>query len=108
MRVSTSTSTLAFALATGILVAACGGSDPSGPAAATATVSGVVRDATGAVVEGASVKIGGATATTGADGRFELENLPVGNATILTSAPLFDARSENVSLTREPTPTTSC
>jgi hypothetical protein len=33
MRVSTSISTLAFALATGILVAACGGSEPSGPPA---------------------------------------------------------------------------
>src|SRR5215207_680347 len=41
MRLSTSISTRAFALATGILVAACGGSDASGPAAATATVSGV-------------------------------------------------------------------
>ena len=46
MRVSTSISTLAFALATGILMAACGGSDPSGPAdatppAATPTVPGV-------------------------------------------------------------------
>ena len=94
-----SLSRLAFALATGILAAACGGSDPSGPAAATATVSGVVRAASGAVVEGASVKIGGATATTGADGRFELAGLPVGTATIVTSAPRFDPRSENVSLT---------
>ena len=97
MRVSTSIS--AFALATGILVAACGESDPSGPAAGTATVSGVVRAATGAVIEGASVKIGGATATTGADGRFELEKLPVGSATIVTGAPRFDPRSESVSLT---------
>ncbi|HLL85281.1 MAG TPA: hypothetical protein VK420_21600 [Longimicrobium sp.] len=37
-------------------------------------------------------------ATTGADGRFELQNLPVGNATIVTSAPRFDPRAENVSL----------
>jgi pimeloyl-ACP methyl ester carboxylesterase len=40
-RVSTSISTLALAVATGILVAACGGSDPSGPAAGTATESDV-------------------------------------------------------------------
>jgi len=98
MRVSRSIATLVFALATGILVAACGGSDPSGPAAATATVSGVVRAATGAVVEGASVKIGGAATTTGADGRFEFAKLPVGNATIVTGAPRFDPRSESVSL----------
>ncbi len=99
MRVSKSISTLVFASATGILVAACGGSDPSGPPAATATVSGVVRAATGAVIEGASVKIGGATTTTGADGRFELEKLPVGGATIVTGAPRFEPRSESVSLT---------
>jgi len=61
-------------------------------------VSGFVRAATGAVIEGASVKVGGATTTTGADGRFELEKLPVGNATIVTGAPRFDPRSESVSL----------
>ena len=98
MRVSTSICTLVFASATGVLVAACGGSDPSGPAAGNATVSGVVRAATGAVVEGASVKIGAATTTSAADGRFELGNLPVGSATIVTSAPRFDPRSESVSL----------
>jgi hypothetical protein len=69
MRVSTMISWRALVPATWILVAACGKSDPSGPAA-TATVSGVVRAATGAVIEGASVKIGGATTTTGADGRY--------------------------------------
>lgn len=98
MRIPTPISTLALALATGILVAACGGSDPIGSGAETATVSGVVRATSGAVVEGASVKIGGATATTGADGRFELKNLPVGSATILTSAPRFDPRTESISL----------
>ncbi|HEV3484136.1 MAG TPA: carboxypeptidase-like regulatory domain-containing protein [Vicinamibacterales bacterium] len=68
----------------------------------TATVSGVVRAASGAVIEGASVQIGSATATTGADGRFELLNLPIGPATIVTSAPRFEARSESVSLTAGP------
>src|SRR5918999_2964451 len=97
-QISTSIPTLAIALATSILVAACGGSDPGGPTA-TATVSGVVRDASGAVIVGATVKIGSATATTGADGRFELQNVPVGSATIVTSAPDFDTRSQNVSLT---------
>src|SRR5687768_6924006 len=98
MRVSTLISARTFVSATSILVAACGKSDPSGPGG-TAIVSGVVRAATGAVIEGASVKIGNATATTGADGRFELGNLPVGGATISTSAPRFDPRSESVSLT---------
>ncbi|HEX8830414.1 MAG TPA: carboxypeptidase regulatory-like domain-containing protein [Longimicrobium sp.] len=81
----------------GILVAACGG-DPSGSGGATATVSGIVRAAGGAAVEGASVKVGGATATTGADGRFELPDLPVGAATMVTSAPRYDSRTESVSL----------
>ena len=85
-----------MALATSILFA-CGKSTPGGPTA-TASVSGVVRAATGAVIDGASVRIGSATGTTGADGRFELQNLPVGSATIITSAPRFDQRSESVSL----------
>ncbi len=78
-------------------MAACGESDPGGPTGA-ATVSGVVKTATGAVIEGALVTIGIATATTGADGRFELQNLPVGGATVITSAPRFDPRPERVRL----------
>ena len=88
---------LTLALAASSAVAACGGSSPGDPAA-TATVSGVVEAATGGVIAGASVSIGSATVTTGADGRFELRNLPVGSATILTSAPGFAPRSESVSL----------
>ncbi|MBA3890570.1 MAG: carboxypeptidase regulatory-like domain-containing protein, partial [Gemmatimonadaceae bacterium] len=99
MRFSTSFPTLAIALVASIFAAACGESDPVRPTAtATATVSGVVKDATGAVIEGASVRIGSVTVTTGADGRFEFQNLPVGSATIITSAPSFDSRSESVSL----------
>jgi N-acetylneuraminic acid mutarotase len=97
MRLSTSIPALAIALAASTFAAACGGSDPGDPNA-TATVSGVVTAAGGAVIEGASVTIGSATATTGADGRFELQNLPVGSATINTSAPGFEPRSESVSL----------
>ena len=101
MRFTASVRTLATTLATSILAAACGGSDPGGPTA-TATVSGVVSAVSGALIEGASVSIGSATATTGVDGRFELENLPVGSATLVTSAPGFDPRSESVSLTAGP------
>jgi pimeloyl-ACP methyl ester carboxylesterase len=97
MPFSTSIRTLATALVASMVVAACGESDPARPTA-TATVSGVVRAATGAVIPGASVKIDGATATTGADGGFELRNLPVGSATITASAPRFDPRSQSVSL----------
>jgi pimeloyl-ACP methyl ester carboxylesterase len=99
MRLPTSISTRALALATCILVAACGQGEPSGPgAAATATVSGVVRAASGAVIQGASVSVGSAAATTGADGRFEIRDLSVGSATIAASAPRFNPRSESVSL----------
>jgi N-acetylneuraminic acid mutarotase len=90
----------AMALAASVLVAACG--DPAAPPTETATVSGIVRDASGAVVEGASVRIGSATATTGADGRFELKDLAVGNGTIITSAPGFGDQLEIVHLMAGP------
>jgi hypothetical protein len=84
-------------------VTVAGGGQADAPAivlnrAPAATISGVVRAATGAVVEGASVKIGSAAATTGADGRFELQNVWAGAATITTSAPRFDQRVESISL----------
>src|SRR5687768_18410259 len=82
-RISTPTSALVAALA--VIMAACAGNDPSA-ATPTATVSGVVKAATGAVIEGAAVTIGSATVTTAADGRFEQGNLPVGSATISASA----------------------
>ena len=98
MRSSTLIAALAVAVVTSTFVAACGGSDPGGPAGPTAAVSGVVKTAAGAFVEGASVKIGSASATTGEDGRFELQNVPVGSATITATAPDFEPRSESVSL----------
>src|SRR5688572_25297563 len=87
---------LAVVLAS-IFLTACGESDPAGPTP-TAIVSGVVKAETGAVIEGASVTIGAATRTTGADGQFEFQNLQVGNVTITVTAPKFDARSESVTL----------
>jgi pimeloyl-ACP methyl ester carboxylesterase len=103
VRLSTSIRTLAPVVV--ILSAACGQSDPSGPDPSpnpiqtpAATVSGIVSAATGAVVEGATVTIGSATATTDADGRFELQNVPAGSASITTTAPRFDPRTESVSL----------
>ena len=65
----------------------------------TATVSGTVTDVGGVVVEGAAVKIGTVTATTGADGRFELQKVPIGNAVVITSAEGFVPRSDSRSLT---------
>jgi pimeloyl-ACP methyl ester carboxylesterase len=89
---------VAIGLLTSTFVAVCGGSDPGG-LPATATVSGVVTAASGGdVIQGARVTIESATATTDADGRFHLQNLPIGNATIITNAPGFEERSESVSL----------
>ncbi|MDF1503454.1 carboxypeptidase-like regulatory domain-containing protein [Roseisolibacter sp. H3M3-2] len=93
---------LLVTLLASLVVAACGGSngpgDPGTPPAATATVSGVVKDASGGAIEGATVKVGTLSVTTGAGGRFELPNVPVGGATIVASAPRFDPRSDTVTL----------
>lgn len=97
MRLSTSIPALAISSVTSIILGACGATDAV-PLTETAIVSGVVTSASGAVIEGASVTSGNATTMTGVDGRFELRDLPVGTATIKTSAPRFDPRSESVSL----------
>ena len=78
-----------------VILSACGGSPGEPTPAPTATVSGLVTAASGAAIEGASVKIGSIVTTTGADGRFELQNVPVGVRTITVSAPDFDSRSES-------------
>jgi N-acetylneuraminic acid mutarotase len=44
------------------------------------------------------VRIGTATATTATDGRFELQNLPVGSQTIVTSAEGYEERSYSITL----------
>jgi N-acetylneuraminic acid mutarotase len=81
------------------LVAACGGDgDPGGLGNTTATLSGIVKGGTSAGIAGATVKVGTVTTTTGSDGRFELQNLPVGNATMVTTAQGYDPRSEAVNL----------
>ena len=98
MHVSESTRTLSFALLTAF-VASCSEGEPSGPSPnGTASVSGVVTAASGAAIDGASVTIGTTTATTAADGHFEIGNLPPGSATIVTAAPDFDTLSQNVTL----------
>jgi N-acetylneuraminic acid mutarotase len=91
---STSVRTLTIALITSTLVAACGEDEP----APTGSVSGVVEDFNGGVVEGATVTVGDSTATTGADGRYELEDLLVGNRTIIASAPGYKPVTDGVAL----------
>ena len=97
MRFSASVRAFVGALVASIPLAACGDGSPT-PPAPSATVSGVVTAASGPVVEGATVKVGTAAATTGADGRFELQNVPAGSATIIASAPDFNSWSQNVIL----------
>jgi N-acetylneuraminic acid mutarotase len=97
MQFSISGRTLAIAFATTILVGACGG-DSSGPGTTTATLTGIVRGGAGALVQGASVRIGTTTVTTGADGRYEFQNLQVGSVTLITSAVGFDEHSQSLML----------
>lgn len=89
---------LALALATSLGTIACDGGEAGG-ATPTATISGVVRADGGAPIASATVKVGTATTTTGADGAFELEELPVGSATLTVTAPRFDPHSASIALT---------
>jgi N-acetylneuraminic acid mutarotase len=75
------------------LVTAC----DDGPTA-TASLSGIVEDFNGGVVTGATVTVGDATATTGPDGRFQLDDLFVGNTGISASAPGYTTVAEGVAL----------
>ena len=95
MQISTSIRTLATALVASTLLAACGAD--AGPAA-TASLSGIVKATSGAVIDGASVKVGSTTMTTGADGQFAVQDLSVGSALVTATAPDFDPRSQYVML----------
>ena len=76
--------TLAFAL-----VAACGGSPSE---ASSAAVSGVVRDGdAGTALEGVSVSVGNRSATSDAQGRYRLDDVPTSNqATLRATRSGFD------------------
>ena len=72
-------------------LAACGSE-------ATGSLSGVVEDFNGGVVEGATVRIGDSAATTGSDGRYELDDLSEGRARVVVSAPGYSTVEEFVSV----------
>lgn len=99
MQFATTISKLAVIVATSIFLTACGGGDDGGPPA-SATLSGsVMRAGSNPVaIAGATVRVGTVTATSGSDGRFELQNLPVGLITLVTSAQGFDERSQEITL----------
>src|SRR5688572_6910792 len=87
-------------LLSAVILSACAGSPGEPPPVVTGTVSGVVSAAfVGGVVAGASVRVGTISTTTGADGQFELLNVPVGPQTIIASAADFESRSQSVTLT---------
>lgn len=72
-------------------------------AAAAPGLSGVVRDATGAAIAGATVVADAASTVTGADGRFVLA-LPTGSRTLVVSAPGFATRQIAVAIEASGTP----
>jgi predicted esterase len=82
--------------------AACGGDSPGEPA--SSSLAGVVRNVTtGQPIADATVQVGNKTATTAADGRYELANLPGGGTiTLQASAAVYDSFSETFALTVGP------
>jgi hypothetical protein len=86
-----------MALAPSFIAFGCAASETGAPTP-TATVSGYVKTSGGAPIAGATVSVGAAATTSGADGLFELTDLPVGNTTLSATAQTFDPRSESISL----------
>ncbi len=63
----------------------------------TGTVRGVVRDAsTREPLRGAQIVIGDRSATSAADGRFEIENVPAGDVAVRATATLFEPGEDRV------------
>lgn len=69
------------------------------------TVAGTVRDETLQPIAGATVTLGGATTTTGADGAYTFNNVPVGAQTITASATNFRAASATATVVANQTTT---
>lgn len=91
---------LAAALST---TAACGSGTEPDPNEGNATLSGTVRAATGsAALEGATVSVGAARATTDATGHFELTGLPAGAATVTAERPGYEAATASVTMADGP------
>lgn len=72
------------------------GAVPIAPAALTATLSGVVRNQSGAVLSGVTVAVGTASALTDAAGAYQLTGLPPGTASVTVS--LSSYQTLNLSL----------
>ena len=76
----------------------------SAPATGAATLTGVVRDQAGSAVPGASVDVTCGTVrkhvVADAAGAFEIKGLPATSCTAKAMAPLFEARTQDVDLSR--------
>ena len=82
-----------------VLLSACGGSPGEPTPVATATIAGIVSAAFGGpVIQGATVRIGTAVSVTGADGRFEIQNVPAGPVMISASATDFEPKAQAIVL----------
>ncbi len=89
-----------FSLFLSLLAAACGEGPTPPPPPPVPTVTGrVTNSGTGVPVVGAEVHVGAAVATTIADGRFSLRNLPTGTATLRCTAPGFRAFEAEITVT---------
>lgn len=87
-----------FLLICACLILACGG-EGGGPSGSTGTITGTVTSAaTGVVLSGATVSVGSAQATSGADGRFELTGVSTGAVTISCARVGFSAYSAAITV----------
>ena len=94
---------LPAALAAALSISACGGGTEPDPNEGNATLSGTVRAATGsAALQGATVSVGAAQATTDASGHFELTGLPAGAATVQAERPGYEAATAQVTMAAGP------
>ena len=68
---------------------------------ATRAVTGTVTDTDGAVVEGASVRIGSNQTVTDAEGNYSFEAIQVGDYTFSVSKPGYEAFSDNITVSTD-------
>src|SRR5687767_5422816 len=97
-----------------LLIVACGGDGGGTGPAATASLTGVVREAgTNTPIANATVTVGSSTTITGPDGSYTFQSVPIGSViSVAVTAPGFESythtiavqtgvNSHQVSLTRQ-------
>ncbi len=95
-RVGYATREIAFTLIAGQDLNA--GSISLNKAALTASISGVIRNASGTALPGVTVAVGTAAALTGPTGAYTLEGLSPGPATLTVSAPNYQTITASIEL----------